>query len=113
MVQREFIAQLTSLSCVGYIDDDGLKIKTLCHSKMKEGAVRRCYFDLRSIPSTSSVARTSFKPVVARNTLIRGLTIRGCWEGQHFSYRLICTFGRNELRPAGLEITTTDTSNAN
>jgi hypothetical protein len=27
--------------CIGYIDDDGLKIKTLCHSKMKEGAVRR------------------------------------------------------------------------
>ena len=35
--------------CICYIDDDGLKIKTLCHSKMKEGAVRRCYFDLRSI----------------------------------------------------------------
>ena len=40
------------------------KIKTLCHSKMKEGAVRRCYFDLRLISSTSSVARASFKPVV-------------------------------------------------
>ena len=65
------------------------KIKTLCHSKMKEGAVRRCYFDLRLISSTSSVARASFKPVVARITLIRGLTIRACWEGQHFSLRLI------------------------
>ena len=75
MVQRESY-------CIGSIDDDGLKIKRLCHSKVKEGAVRRCYFDLRSIPSTSSAARTSFKPVVARNTLIRGLTIRGCWEGQ-------------------------------
>jgi hypothetical protein len=76
-------------------DDDGCsggdpkKIKTLCHSKMKEGAVRRCYFDLRLISSTSSVARASFKPVVARITLIRGLTIRACWEGQHFSCRLI------------------------
>jgi hypothetical protein len=37
-------------------------MKTLCHSKMKEGAVRRCfYFDLRLISSTSSVARASFK----------------------------------------------------
>ena len=77
------------LGCSG---GDPKKIKTLCHSKMKEGAVRRCYFDLRLIPSTSSVARASFKPVVARITLIRGLTIRACWEGQHFSYRLICTF---------------------
>jgi hypothetical protein len=58
--------------------------------KMKESAVRRCfYFDLRLISSTSIVARASFKPIVAQITLIRGLTIRACWEGQHFSCRLI------------------------
>ena len=77
-------------------------------------AVRRLpsfYFDLRLISSTSSAARASFHPVVARITLIRGLTIRVVLGSAHLSCRLISIFvvalhshitlrGRHALPPA-------------
>jgi hypothetical protein len=76
-VARPYTSHLTNFICISSFagraveDDlgcsrgDPKKIKTLCHSKMKEGW---CYFDLRLISSTSSVARASFKPVVVRIT---------------------------------------------
>jgi hypothetical protein len=79
-----------------YLDDDGSScaapktIKTLCHSKRKEGAVVeaagfRFWFAL-DLVSFEGGPRFLY-PVLVRITLIRGLTVRACSEAQRCSWR--------------------------